>query len=628
MEGIVAEGHTQTLVKPSPWGKAVQSSPWGQSTNQNAAPCSLEEVMSEQLASELQQEEDKTCGFPEAAGVDVEPEIQELIEAANSEGDTSSDVVLARMLQMQYDQEHNQLLQAQESHLNKCNTVKVSFEKYKLEYPAFSDDEKEDSQCFDDEYENKKTEWEKSPVVASSKGYSGRGKNIVTKHDAVICGRKNASKMMDFTPEFESGDCEEMDMRLPNNVYNHLKRHSNKADRRQQKLHEKKEHSTAEHAMDPRTRLLLYKLVNSGTLESISGSISTGKESVVLHAYGGRIEGRTLATEVAIKVFKTTLSEFKTREKYVHGDHRFSKDDYKKQNPRKIIKMWAMKECANLGRMHKFNIPCPVVQIIKKHVLVMTFIGEDRKPAPKLKHAKLSAENIEDAYDQVVKIMRKMYLKCGLVHADLSEYNMLWHADTVWIIDVSQAVYLDHPRALEFLYRDSTNVVNFFSESGAHAVMTPEQLFNKVTDLDIRGQGSDFIAQVQRYAKEKSQELIANEKSDKNYAFDYFFDKSVRDKSNFDTLIISDSDSEEDDEDVDDEVCSDIKEEGYMDVIYDTANVVDNACSDDNNATAGEVDNLKDENCKNGSRGGVCEDNEAGEMKEVSINDETAQGSS
>ena len=60
MEGIVAEGHTQTLVKPSPWGKAVQSSPWGQSTNQNAAPCSLEEVMSEQLASELQQEEDKT----------------------------------------------------------------------------------------------------------------------------------------------------------------------------------------------------------------------------------------------------------------------------------------------------------------------------------------------------------------------------------------------------------------------------------------------------------------------------------------------------------------------------------------------------------------------------------------
>jgi len=40
--------------------------------------------------------------------------------------------------------------------------------------------------------------------------------------------------------------------------------------------------------MDPRTRMLLYKLVNNGGLESISGTISTGKESVVLHAHGGQ----------------------------------------------------------------------------------------------------------------------------------------------------------------------------------------------------------------------------------------------------------------------------------------------------------------------------------------------------
>ena len=52
---------------------------------------------------------------------------------------------------------------------------------------------------------------------------------------------------------------------------------------------------------------------------------------------------------VAVKVFKTTLMEFRTREKYIHGDHRFSKDVYKKQNPRKIVKLWAMKEAANLN---------------------------------------------------------------------------------------------------------------------------------------------------------------------------------------------------------------------------------------------------------------------------------------
>ena len=71
------------------------------------------------------------------------------------------------------------------------------------------------------------------------------GKNITTKHDAVICGRKNASKMMEFPPEFISGDGEGMDMQLPNHVYNKLKRHSDMENKRQQKLHEKKEHSTA-----------------------------------------------------------------------------------------------------------------------------------------------------------------------------------------------------------------------------------------------------------------------------------------------------------------------------------------------------------------------------------------------
>ncbi len=43
-----------------------------------------------------------------------------------------------------------------------------------------------------------------------------------------------------------------------------------------------------EQAVDPRTRLLMYKMVNAGILENINGCISTGKESVVFHANGGR----------------------------------------------------------------------------------------------------------------------------------------------------------------------------------------------------------------------------------------------------------------------------------------------------------------------------------------------------
>ena len=42
-----------------------------------------------------------------------------------------------------------------------------------------------------------------------------------------------------------------------------------------------------EQAVDPKTRLIMYKLVNSGVLEAVNGIISCGKESVVFHADGG-----------------------------------------------------------------------------------------------------------------------------------------------------------------------------------------------------------------------------------------------------------------------------------------------------------------------------------------------------
>ena len=54
--------------------------------------------------------------------------------------------------------------------------------------------------------------------------------------------------------------------------------------------------------------------------------------------------------------------------------------------------------------------------------------------------------------------MKKMYRECMLIHGDLSEYNLLWHDDTVYVIDVSQSVDREHPHAHEFLLRDCKNI--------------------------------------------------------------------------------------------------------------------------------------------------------------------------
>ena len=96
-------------------------------------------------------------------------------------------------------------------------------------------------------------------------------------------------------------------------------------------------------------------------------------------------------------------------------------------------------------------------------------------------------------------MMQTMYQQCRLVHADLSEYNMLWHDAKVWFIDVSQSVEPHHPHALEFLYRDCTNVVQFFRNMGVADLVSARELFLKVSQLDISAdEERDFLTQVRR----------------------------------------------------------------------------------------------------------------------------------
>lgn len=76
-------------------------------------------------------------------------------------------------------------------------------------------------------------------------------------------------------------------LHLQNSVYNELKEHSLREEKASHRFHEKKEHSTQEHVLDAKTRLMLFKLVNNGYLTEVNGCLSTGKEAAVYHAKGG-----------------------------------------------------------------------------------------------------------------------------------------------------------------------------------------------------------------------------------------------------------------------------------------------------------------------------------------------------
>lgn len=119
--------------------------------------------------------------------------------------------------------------------------------------------------------------------------------------------------------------------------------------------------------------------------------------------------------------------------------------------------------------------------MVKQNVLLMQFLGTDGKAAPRLKDVVFES-NIEEFYKETVRLLRIMYQECRLVHADFSEYNLLYHNDAIHVIDVSQSVEHDHPHALEFLRRDCANTNDFFKRNGAE-VLSLQALFDFITDL-------------------------------------------------------------------------------------------------------------------------------------------------
>ncbi|KAI8627363.1 putative extragenic suppressor of the bimD6 mutation [Xylariaceae sp. FL1651] len=232
---------------------------------------------------------------------------------------------------------------------------------------------------------------------------------------------------------------------------------------------DKADRATSEQVLDQRTRMILYQMINRGAISEVHGAISTGKEANV---YGAVVYSDIDSPPVhrAVKVYKTAILSFKDRERYITGEHRF-KSGADKGNNRKMVKLWAEKEFRNLRRIHSAGIACPEPIQLKLHVLVMGFLGDRKGWAyPRLRDAAIPADESEQIwralYIQLLGIMRRMYQVCKLVHADLSEYNILYHDKQLYIIDVSQSVEHDHPRSLEFLRMDIKNTGDFFRRQG------------------------------------------------------------------------------------------------------------------------------------------------------------------
>eukprot|EP01084_Bolivina_argentea_P172027 298007_1 len=237
---------------------------------------------------------------------------------------------------------------------------------------------------------------------------------------------------------------------------------------------DKKDRATTEMVLDHRTKTILYQMLSKGLIDNIYGCISTGKEANVY--YCNNKENK----EFALKVYKTSILSFKDRARYIRGEHRFDKG-YSK-NPRKMVQLWAEKEFRNLHRIYASNIASPKPIYVRQNVLLMNIIGYNGIAAPRLKDYKFIDNNqIYKCYLQIIKYMRLMYWKCNLIHADLSEYNILYWNNLPYIIDVSQSVEPSHPNSYQFLAIDCKNINDYFRKC-AIMTLTDLELFEYILD--------------------------------------------------------------------------------------------------------------------------------------------------
>jgi RIO kinase 1 len=129
-------------------------------------------------------------------------------------------------------------------------------------------------------------------------------------------------------------------------------------------------------------------------------------------------------------------------------------------------RMWLTTEFETLCRLWSAGIPVPYPVQKLGNELMIELIGSVEEAAPRLVHAKLDRGGLNEAWDQLVDAMHGM-VRNGVVHGDLSPYNILWHDGRVVIIDFPQSVDpIAHPEGIALLERDVANVTDWFARRG------------------------------------------------------------------------------------------------------------------------------------------------------------------
>ena len=194
--------------------------------------------------------------------------------------------------------------------------------------------------------------------------------------------------------------------------------------------------------------LAMNALVKANVIEALGKPLGVGKESDVYDALSP--EGRRLAVKFH-RLGRISFRQTRRLRGYI-ADRRHISWLYQSR-------LAAEKEFEALKIVypHGVSVPEPIGQ--NRHVVVMGFIeGAELYRVPEVPDA-------EKVLDEILENVKRSYQKAEVIHADLSEFNVVLKPDGhILIIDWPQFVRTDHPNAEMLLRRDLRNILRFFQK--------------------------------------------------------------------------------------------------------------------------------------------------------------------
>jgi RIO kinase 1 len=207
----------------------------------------------------------------------------------------------------------------------------------------------------------------------------------------------------------------------------------------------------------------LKPLVEDGLIDEVLSQLMSGKEAQVFVVLcGGKHRCAKVYKEASKRSFKQAV-QYQEGRRVKNSRSARAIGKRSRYGQKEQEQAWLTAEVDALRRLGAADVRVPSTYGFVDGVLLMDMICDaEGYPAPRLNDISMTAEEAVTHHAYIISEVVKM-LCAGIIHGDLSEFNILMSADGPVIIDLPQAVNASgNNSAAGMLLRDVENMTNYF----------------------------------------------------------------------------------------------------------------------------------------------------------------------